>query len=96
MYVWHGTQVFIAIWSLLNFVGITVEILCKEISKTALYQTTIMNNMSKAMHRRLTCALATPLFAMSALSNFYFFAGKEVGDIYIDRFLQGEKLLFYI
>lgn len=73
VYVWHGTQNCILIWSALNFLGITLEMFIKKLN----------------VKRRISCILASPLLAMSAISNFYFFAGTEIGNIFIERVLDG-------
>lgn len=41
--------------------------------------------------RRFSCILASPLLAMSAIANFYFFAGTDIGNIFMKRFFEGEK-----
>lgn len=77
VYIWHGTHNCILIWSVLNFVGITMETIFKNVRNVK-------------VTRRVSCILATPLLAMSAISNFYFFAGTDVGNIFAKRFLEGE------
>ena len=37
-YVWHGTLEFILIWSLLNFLGITLEGVARAVGKHEEYQ----------------------------------------------------------
>lgn len=88
VYVWHGIQTFIAIWSLLNFIGVMIETISTKVSRMTTYRN-LTRNFCPQMLRRIYCFIATPLFAISAISNFYFFAGKEVGDIYMRRFLGG-------
>ena len=77
MYVWHGTLEFILIWSLLNFLGITLEGMARAVSTTEGYKR-IEDKFSPPMVRRLHAVLASPLLVMSSLSNFYFFAGTPV------------------
>lgn len=38
--------------------------------------------------RRFGCVIAAPLLAMSAMSNFYFFAGYDVGNIFVRKHFQ--------
>ncbi|GJQ66302.1 putative MBOAT, membrane-bound O-acyltransferase family protein [Trypoxylus dichotomus] len=39
--------------------------------------------------QRLACMLAAPLLALSAISNFYFFAGMDVGNIFFKKMFDG-------
>ena len=77
VFVWHGTLEFILIWSLLNFLGITLEGMARAVSTTEGYKR-IEDKFSPPMVRRLHAVLASPLLVMSSLSNFYFFAGTSV------------------
>lgn len=43
--------------------------------------------------RRFHALIATPLFMMSALSNFYFFAGMSVGNQFVRRLFEGRSLV---
>ena len=43
--------------------------------------------------RRVHAVLAVPLFYISIFAIFYFFGGKQIGDIYIDRNFINGKLL---
>lgn len=85
VYLWHGTELYILIWAGLNFVGVTLE------TASATLYTTKLNNFEcfRGTKRRLKNILAAPLLAMSAVSNFYFFAGKEVGDLFVQRLFGG-------
>jgi hypothetical protein len=87
IYVWHGTMEFVFIWSCLNFVGITCEAFAKAIGNTQRFKSLENSFLSPRGKRRFYAAVATPLFIMSALSNFYFFAGIEVGNIFARRVL---------
>ena len=77
MFVWHGTMDFILTWSLLNFLGITLEGVARAISTQPNYRK-LEDRISDQMARRLHALLAAPLLVMSSLSNFYFFAGTQV------------------
>jgi len=86
VFVWHGTMDFVLIWSLLNFLGITLEGLARAVSVHPSYRT-LEDKISQQMARRLHALLAAPLLVMSSLSNFYFFAGTQVGHIFVRRIL---------
>ena len=77
VYVWHGTLDFVLKWSILNFLGITLESMAKTLATSKTYQS-FEEKLSGPMSRRLHAMLAAPLMIMSSLSNFYFFAGTEV------------------
>lgn len=77
---------YILMWAALNFVGLFLETIFKQyigICKT--------DRLSQETKRRLAALLAAPLLAMSALSNFYFFAGQEIGDVFVRKFLQSKQ-----
>lgn len=87
VYLWHGTELYILIWAGLNFVGVTLEtasatLYAEKLNKFECFR-------GESTKRRLKNILAAPLLAMSAVSNFYFFAGKEVGDLFVQRLFGG-------
>jgi hypothetical protein len=43
--------------------------------------------------RRFHALIATPLFMMSAISNFYFFAGMSIGNQFVRRLFEGGSLV---
>ena len=79
VYVWHGTMDFVLIWSLLNFLGITLEGVARAVSTQPAYRR-LEDRMSEQAARRLHALLASPVLVMSSLSNFYFFAGTQVSN----------------
>jgi len=86
VYLWHGTLDFILIWSLLNFLGITLEGIARALGTNERYRE-LEDKLSSTMIRRLHAFLSAPLLVMSSLSNFYFFAGAQVGHIFVRRIL---------
>ncbi|KAG7199248.1 hypothetical protein KM043_018115 [Ampulex compressa] len=101
VFIWHGMQTSIFIWASLNFIGLTVEGIAKLIAHTRRYRELQGRYMTPQSVRRFNCILASPLLAMSAVSNFYFFAGKDIGDIFVQRLLQDSwdikfLLLFFL
>lgn len=81
-------------WALLNFIGLNIENLSRIIGNTKRYNQFQTKYLSSWNRRRLNCALASILLAMSAISNFFFFAGQEIGNIYINRILKGKYYIF--
>ncbi|XP_031843880.1 protein-cysteine N-palmitoyltransferase Rasp isoform X3 [Nomia melanderi] len=85
VFVWHGMQTNIFIWAFLNFIGLNIENLIKSLERSK-YCTNIQKKyMSPTNVRRVHCIVTSPLLAMSVISNFYFFAGEEIGHIYVYR-----------
>ncbi|KAJ4427997.1 hypothetical protein ANN_24010 [Periplaneta americana] len=92
VYAWHKVFLFVLIWSALNYAGVSIEIICKAIGSTSRYQLCEKSLLSTPQNiRRFHAFIATPLFMMSALSNFYFFAGMEIGNHFLRRFFEGKK-----
>lgn len=89
IFIWHGTTKHIFVWSLLNFLGIILETLGKNISDTEKYQLFKIKYLkTDAMETRFKAALCTPLLILSAVSNFYLFAGIDIGDLYFQCFVK--------
>ncbi|XP_072942628.1 protein-cysteine N-palmitoyltransferase Rasp [Epargyreus clarus] len=93
IFMWHGTVWHILVWSFLNYVGITLEHLGKVVSTHEKYQwfkTSILK--TDKMEARFIGLLCTPLLALSAISNFYLFAGSEIGNLFFECFSQPSML----
>ncbi|XP_012272296.1 protein-cysteine N-palmitoyltransferase Rasp isoform X2 [Orussus abietinus] len=85
VFLWHGMKMFIFIWACLNFIGLAIEDTAKSIGKSLKYIEFERKCLNWKNTRRFHCAIASPLLAMSAISNFYFFAGEEIGNIFVYR-----------
>ncbi|KAL7298501.1 hypothetical protein TKK_0008281 [Trichogramma kaykai] len=85
IYLWHGMHLYIFIWSFLNFLGLVIENTARSFSDY-FYKVILRDKMGPSNKRRFECALCSPLLAFSAISNFYFFAGDEIGHTYVWRF----------
>lgn len=81
-------HLFIFIWVFLNFLGIVIENVIKS-NSNYFYNNILNNSLNPQNKRRLECALATFLLIVSSLSSFYFFAGEEIGNIFVYRIFQG-------
>lgn len=89
IFIWHGTTKQIFVWSLLNFLGIILETLGKNISETEKYKRFVVKYLkTDAMETRFKAMMCTPLLILSAVSNFYLFAGMDVGDLYFQCFVR--------
>ncbi|KOB69107.1 putative skinny hedgehog/sightless/rasp [Operophtera brumata] len=92
IFMWHGITWNIFVWSVLNYFGILIEYSAKALSVTDTYKrfkAKIM--MSDAMEVRFVAFLCTPLLILSVISNFYLFAGSEVGDLFFSEILAGSS-----
>ncbi|XP_018327825.1 protein-cysteine N-palmitoyltransferase Rasp isoform X2 [Agrilus planipennis] len=97
VYIWHGVQEFILVWAILNFIGVTMESGFKSL---CLHYEHVIKILNSRWQRRFVCLLASPLLAVSCVSNFYFFAGMNIGNIFADRLfndsLWNEAVLFFM
>ncbi|VVC98545.1 unnamed protein product, partial [Leptidea sinapis] len=97
IFLWHGMVWHIFMWTVLNYIGITLEYSGKLISRHTSYQWLKQNILkTEANETRFIAVLCTPLLALSAISNFYLFAGTDVGNLFFERFFQpslGKSLL---
>ncbi|XP_041975324.1 protein-cysteine N-palmitoyltransferase Rasp [Aricia agestis] len=87
IFMWHGTVWHIFLWSLFNYCGITLEQFGKVVAKQKLYKS-FKEKLLKtdAMEARFIAFLCSPLLALSAISNFYLFAGNDVGNLFFECF----------
>lgn len=73
----------------MNFLGIILETLGKNISETEKYKLFKVKYLkTDAMETRFKAMLCTPLLILSAVSNFYLFAGIDIGDLYFQCFVK--------
>lgn len=84
---WHGTVWHIFLWSVLNYSGVTLEQLGKLIARQRYYVNFKRSFLkTDAMEARFIAVLCSPLLALSAISNFYLFAGNDVGNLFFECF----------
>lgn len=87
VYIWHGLDYYIFIWTLLNYIGLIIEIITTIAYKQYLQKIEILQNSE--ILKNISCFFASFLLAMSAISNFYFFAGANIGGIFVERIIYG-------
>ncbi|KAK4884338.1 hypothetical protein RN001_000609 [Aquatica leii] len=85
VYIWHGIEYHILTWAFVNYLGICVEQMIKSLSTLSFIQC-----LQEGWKQRLLCAVYSPLLAISAISNFYFFAGTDIGNIFVERIFQSK------
>ncbi|XP_052058202.1 protein-cysteine N-palmitoyltransferase HHAT-like [Mytilus californianus] len=85
VYIWHGIEYFIFLWTLFNFIGISLEVLGYWIDK----QTPVckFKNSMPGIYRRIQGLAVVPLFVMSTFTAFCFFGGSVIGYMYYQKFI---------
>lgn len=83
----------IFVWALLNFIGVVIENIGVSIGKSIQYRRMQNKYLSPINTRRFHCILASPLLAMSAVSNCFFFGGQEIGNIFVHNIIYGKSLM---
>ena len=84
VYIWHGLIPNILIWSILNFIGITLENLGKHTGKLEKYQILEEIILSPIGIRRLHAALSSILYLLSIVSSMYFLIDENAGNLFMD------------
>lgn len=88
VYIWHGIEFYIFLWTLFNFIGISLEVLGKWIEGQKYCQK--FKNSKPSWYLRFQGLVIVPLFIMSAFTAFCFFGGSVIGYIFYEKFiLQG-------
>lgn len=83
VYVWHGLVFYIFLWAVFNMICLTLEKILKAWLASEWYQRTVVRNLSPSNQMRLFCFLGTHIFMPSAIANFYFFGGEEIGTHFL-------------
>ncbi|XP_012148819.2 protein-cysteine N-palmitoyltransferase Rasp isoform X1 [Megachile rotundata] len=96
VFIWHGMQINIFIWAALNFIGLNIESIMRSFGRQKFFINIKTTYTSEINGRRLDCILASPLLIISVISNFYFFAGEEIGSIYVYRILHDPPYTTFI
>lgn len=94
VFIWHGLYPHVLIWSLLNYVGVSIESFGKELTNLEEFDRNYLTEIDDQMYRRIKCLLASPLLLMSAIAFFFYHGGKEIGDVFVQRMLFGKYLRF--
>lgn len=94
IFFWHGVYFFVFIWSVLNFICLYIERIAKHFAK--LFGTKLEKRFDCYNLHRLEAFLGTQIFIPSALSNFYFFGGMDVGNVFMRRTYGSGDILGYL
>ncbi|KAG4070165.1 hypothetical protein HA402_003855 [Bradysia odoriphaga] len=83
IYLWHGVYQFVFIWAMMNFVCLQLEQLGRYMSRTQ--RDRFERHFSESNRNRIKALLGTQIFIPAVISNFYFFAGVDVGNVFVKR-----------
>lgn len=83
IYLWHGIYQFVFIWSMMNFVCLQLEQIGRYMSRTQ--HDLFERYFSESNRNRIKALLGTQIFIPAVISNFYFFAGVDVGNVFVQR-----------
>lgn len=75
----------------MNYIGIVIEYITASLYRKCLLN--LSSIIGPTAMKIIKNVLASPLLAFSAISNFYFFGGKDIGDIFLKR-LFGKNIPF--
>ncbi|VVC35438.1 Membrane bound O-acyl transferase, MBOAT [Cinara cedri] len=84
IFIWHGLTWEVFLWTVFNFIGITLETLARFFGKSSYYSRYIKCNLSESNERRFLAFITCPLTMLSAISNFFFFGGLDAGISYFE------------
>ncbi|CAC5364454.1 unnamed protein product [Mytilus coruscus] len=85
VFIWHGTEYYIFIWTLFNFIGISLEVFDYWVDKrSAVCQ---LKTSMPITYRRIQTIVAAPIAIMSMFPAFCFFGGSNVGYIYFQNII---------
>lgn len=91
--IWHGSEDYILIWTVMNYIGIVIEDISASFYKK---YSNLHSIIGPTTIKNIVSILAAPLLAFSAISNFYFFGGKDIGDIFLKRLFGKNSVIFYL
>ncbi|XP_050414085.1 protein-cysteine N-palmitoyltransferase HHAT isoform X3 [Patella vulgata] len=86
IYIWHGAEIYLLFWCLLNYLGCTIEVLGSWLVQTNICRK-YLEKIGNDNKRRLNGLVSVPLYLMSAMGIFFFFGGSDVGKIFFRRLL---------
>ncbi|KAK2175408.1 hypothetical protein NP493_734g02018 [Ridgeia piscesae] len=85
VFMWHGMDYGILIWTILNYLGILLEAMASQVTAIPSVKAFERRLLSPTNSRRLRAFVTIPSFAMSIFAIFVFFGGAEVAPIYYNK-----------
>lgn len=87
VYYWHGSEYYAFLWTVFNFIGVTVEAIGAKLMTLQKVKDIQTEYLSPRGVRRLQALAIVPLYVMSAFTAFCFFGGSLVGYTFYQRFI---------
>lgn len=94
IYLWHGIYQFVFIWSIMNFICLQLEQFGRHIGH--MQQDNFQKYFSESNRNRIKAIFGTQIFIPAVISNFYFFAGVEVGNVFVERTYFTGNFVIYL
>ncbi len=94
IYLWHGIYQFVFIWSIMNFICLQLEQFGRHIGH--IQQDNFQKYFSESNRNRIKAIFGTQIFIPAVISNFYFFAGVEVGNVFVERTYFTGNFVIYL
>ncbi|XP_013416439.1 protein-cysteine N-palmitoyltransferase HHAT [Lingula anatina] len=90
VYYWHGNEVYLAWWSILNFTGVVMEVIGRKTITSEAVQRMMKKHWSPSWQRRFLAALLVPNFIFCSMASLVFVGGSDAGKIYFRRLIFGD------
>lgn len=94
IYLWHGIYLFVFIWSIMNFVCLQLEQVGRYVGRVQ--QHNFEKYFGPMNQNRIKALFGTQIFIPAVISNFYFFAGVDVGNVFIERTYFTGNFVIYL
>ncbi|XP_069968350.1 protein-cysteine N-palmitoyltransferase Rasp [Bactrocera oleae] len=79
VFMWHGCQTEILIWTVMNFWCLIFEKLLKHAMRSTFYKSCIEQNLGKQLSQRFHAIIFSQLFIVAAFANVFFIGSPEMG-----------------
>ncbi|XP_060068989.1 protein-cysteine N-palmitoyltransferase HHAT-like isoform X2 [Ylistrum balloti] len=87
VYYWHGSEYYAFLWTVFNFIGVTIEALGGKFIRLSMVKDIQTRYLTPGGVRRVQALAIVPLYVMSAFTAFCFFGGSLVGYTFYQRFI---------
>lgn len=79
VFMWHGCQIDILIWTVMNFWCLILEKLLKNAMRSTFYKSWIEQKLGQQMSQRFQAIVFSQLFIVAAFANVFFIGSSEMG-----------------
>ncbi|XP_017475667.1 PREDICTED: protein-cysteine N-palmitoyltransferase Rasp isoform X1 [Rhagoletis zephyria] len=79
VFMWHGCQTEVLIWTVMNFWCLIAEKLLKHLMRTPFYKRLIEKKLGLQIAQRINAVIFSQLFIVAAFSNVFFIGSPEIG-----------------